>query len=471
MRPKAQPMSVVVLIWLTAIFEIGLRICRYNALCSALNRLLTTESRGSMQINQFFQSLPAEGIQIVLVLFLAFLIGLQREERKASESYYSFGGVRSYPLIALIGYSIALLTGRQILPQILGFLAVGGFLMLSYWHKLSTRDADEMPGVASELSGLVVYLVGALVYSNNFWIATTLTVASMLLLELKEALEGLSRRIAPHEILTFTKFLLLTAVILPILPNQPFGPFDINPFKTWLVVVAVSTVSYGSYLLMLATKGSGILLSAVLGGIYSSTATTVALAKRSTGEDHPNMFAGAMLLASAFMYLRLIILVAIFNWQLVRLLAVPFLLLAVAAGVTGLLWARRPDGSSEKLQRKHQHANPLELRAAFLFAALFLIILIFTKLGFSYMGNRGAYVLGAIIGFADVDPFIMSMTQTAGSTDQLSVIAGAILLAAASNNLAKGIYAFAFGSRSAGRQGLLLLILLAAAGLIPIFWV
>jgi uncharacterized membrane protein (DUF4010 family) len=423
-----------------------------------------------MQIEKLIQFLPAEGIKIVLVLFLAFLIGLEREERKVSESHYSFGGVRSFPLIGLISYCIALLSGQQILAEILGFLAVGGFLMLSYWHKLSTKQALAMPGIAAELSGLITYLVGSLVYHDYFWIATTLTVASMLLLELKEVLEGLTQRIAPHEILTFTKFLLLTAVILPILPNQPFGPFQINPFKTWLVVVAVSTVSYGSYLLLLATKGSGILLSAVLGGIYSSTATTVALAKRSTREEHPSLFAGATLLASAFMYLRITILVAIFNWQLMRLIALPFLFLALAAAAVGLLWARRPDGQPEKLQRQYQHENPLELRAAFFFAAIFLIILIATRYVFSYMGNRGAYVLGAVIGFADVDPFIMSLTQTAGLPAQLGVSAGAIVLAAASNNIAKGIYSYAFGSRRTGRQGLILLALLAAAGLIPLLW-
>jgi uncharacterized membrane protein (DUF4010 family) len=423
-----------------------------------------------MQIEKLIQFLPPEGIKIVLVLFLAFLIGLEREERKASESHYSFGGIRTFPLIGLISYSIALLAGRQILTEILGFLAVAGFLMLSYWHKLSTRQALAMPGIAAELSGLITYLVGSLVYHDYFWIATTLTVASMLLLELKEVLEGLTRRIAPHEILTFTKFLLLTAVILPILPNQPFGPFLINPFTTWLVVVAVSTVSYGSYLLLLATKGSGILLSAVLGGIYSSTATTVALAKRSTREERPHLFSGATLLASAFMYLRIVILVAIFNWQLMRLIALPFLFLALAAAAAGLLWARRPDGQMEKLQRQYQHENPLELRSAFFFAAIFLIILIATRFVFSYMGNRGTYVLGAVIGFADVDPFIMSVTQTAGSNAQLGTSASAIVLAAASNNIAKGIYSYAFGSRKTGRQGLILLVLLAAAGLIPLLW-
>ena len=423
-----------------------------------------------MQLEQFAQFLPAEGIKIILVLFLGFLIGLEREEHKASDSHYSFGGVRSFPLIALIGYAIALLAGRQLLPEILGLLVVGGFLMLSYWHKVSAHQGAEGPGVTSELSGLVTYLVGALICHDHFWIATTLTVASLLLLELKEVLEGLTQRIDGHEILTFTKFLLLTVVILPVLPNQDFGRFLINPFKTWLVVVAVSTVSYGSYLLLQVTRESGILLSAILGGIYSSTATTVALAKRSARENHPHLFAGAILLASAFMYLRITILVGIFSWPLLRLLAGPFLVLAVAAAMIGFFWSRRPDGSQEKLRRQYKHENPLELRAAFFFAGIFLVILIITRLAFSYMGNRGAYILGAVIGFADVDPFIMSMTQAAGATTQPVVGAGAILVAVASNNLAKGIYAYFFGNRRTGFQSLLLLALLAFAGLLPLLW-
>ena len=424
-----------------------------------------------MFFEQFTQFLPTEGVKILLTLFLGFLIGLEREERKASDPHYAFGGVRTFPLIALIGYAIALLAGDQLIPEILGFMVVGGFLMLSYWHKVNTQQASDKPGVTSELSGLITYLVGSLIFHDYFWIATTLTVASLLLLELKDALEGLTRRIDAHEILTFTKFLLLTTVILPVLPNRDFGPFLINPFKTWLVVVAVSTVSYGSYLLLQVTRESGVLLSAILGGIYSSTATTVALAKRSSREDsHPHLFAGAILLASAFMYLRITILVAIFNWKLLQLLAGPFLILAVAAAATGFLWSRRPNGQREILQRQYKHENPLELRSAFLFAGLFLAILILTKLAFSYMGNRGAYILGAMIGFADVDPFILSMTQSGKATTSLVVSAGAILIAVASNNLAKGIYAFSFGNRRTGVQSVLLLIVLALAGLIPLFW-
>jgi uncharacterized membrane protein (DUF4010 family) len=343
--------------------------------------------------------------------------------------------------------------------------------MLSYWHKVSTRQASDMPGFTSELSGLVTYLIGSLIFHDYFWIGATLTVICTLLLELKEVLEGLTRRIAPEEILTFTKFLLLTAVILPVLPNQPFGQFQINPFKTWLVVVAVSTVSYGSYLIMRAAKESGILLSAVLGGVYSSTVTTVALSKRSAHESHPHLFAGATLLASASMYLRLTILVGIFNRDLLNLLAVYFLALAAAAAIGGWLWSLRPDGPHEQLHRQFQQGNPLELRAAFFFAAIFLVILVITKLLFSRLGNSGAYVLGTVIGFADVDPFIMSMTQNAGSTTPLNIAAGAILLAAASNNVAKGIYAYVFSKRgAAGLQSLILLLMLALAGIIPILW-
>ena len=423
-----------------------------------------------MPFEQFLQFLPAEGIKIVLVLFLSFLIGLEREEHKTSHSHYSFGGVRTYPLIGLIGYAVALLGDRQLLPEILGFLVVGGFLMVSYWNKVRMYESGDMPGVTSELSGLVTYLVGVLVVRDYFWIATTLTVACVLLLELKEALEGLTKRIAPNEILTIAKFMLLTAVILPVLPNRDFGPFALNPFKIWLVVVAVCAISYTSYLLMRITKESGILLSAVLGGIYSSTATTVALAKRSVGEGHPRLFAGATLMASGFMYLRLTVLIGIFNWDLVKLLCVPFLILSAAAALTGYLWSRRVDDRPGKLHGKLEKNNPLELRAAFFFAGIFLVILVLTKLAFSYMGNSGAYILGAVMGVADVDPFVMSMTQANNFAGGLNVIAGSITIAAASNNAAKGIYAYIFGDRKAGRESLLLLLLLALVGLIPIIW-
>ena len=410
-----------------------------------------------------------EGVKILLVLFLSFLIGLEREEHRTAPDHYAFGGVRTFPLIGLIGYVVALLSGAQMVPVALGFLVVGGLLVVSYIHKLATEKTS---GVTTEVSALVTYLLGALVYHEHLWIATTITVLSMFLLELKVTLEGLTQRVPPAEIFTFTKFLLLTAVILPVVPHTSYTQFfEINPFKTWLVVVAVSTVSYGSYVLLKLTRGKqGVLLSALLGGAYSSTVTTVALAKRAATEHQPHLFSGGTLIASGMMYLRLALLLALFNRGLLHLLGVPFLLLAALAVIGGWLWSRIPDPVSQDITRKFEPKNPLELRAALLFAVLFIAMVIITHLAVTYLGAKGVYGLAAIMGLSDVDPFILGVTQSAGRDTPLVVAAVGIAIAAASNNVVKGFYAYGFSDRRTGRLSLSLLLMLALLGLTPLIW-
>ena len=415
-----------------------------------------------------YQWLPPEAVKIVLVLFLSFLIGLEREEHKAVAGHYAFGGVRTFPLIGLIGYSVAFLSGAQPLPLTLAFLVVGSFLLLSYWRKLSS---SETAGVTSEMSGLATFLIGALVYYDRFWIATALSVASLLLLELKVVLERLATRIPPEEILTFAKFLLLTGVILPILPRHEFGPFHLNPFKTWLVVVAVSTVSYGSYVIQRLTKQrGGAVLAAFLGGAYSSTVTTVVISRRAAREEHPHLFAGGILIASGVMYVRLVVLVALFNRHLVGMLAPAFLALAVLAIATGWFWSSRPEAMGSPIKREFEPKNPLELQAAFLFALLFLTMLVATQLALTHLGRAGVNTLAAIMGVTDVDPFIMGMTQAAGTLTPLNVAAAGVLIAAASNNLIKGIYAYSLADRKTGIQSLCFLAGLAALGVVPLVW-
>jgi uncharacterized membrane protein (DUF4010 family) len=277
--------------------------------------------------------------------------------------------------------------------------------------------------------------------------------------------------VAPAEIFTFAKFLLLSGVILPALPNQEFGPFHINPFKTWLVVVAISAISYASYVLQKVTKGhGGIVLAALLGGAYSSTVTTVVMAKRAKRENQPHLFAGGILIACGVMYLRLAALLALFNRQLMAVLLVPFLVLAGMALVFGWLWSRRADKSAGELQREADPKNPLEMLTAFMFAGLFLAMLVITQLAVTYLGKGGVDSLAAIMGVSDVDPFIMGLTQAAGTLTPVNVAAGAILIAAASNNVVKGIYAYSMADRTTGRQALIFLLGLAAAGLIPLIW-
>jgi uncharacterized membrane protein (DUF4010 family) len=411
--------------------------------------------------------LPPEGIKIVLVLSLSFLIGLERQERHAVErtGRVNFGGVRTFPLIGLVGYAMALLSGSGLMPVTVGFAVVAAFLLVSYQHKLQTIESA---GVTTEVSALVTYLVGALVSHGEFWIATTLAILSVLLLELKDLLESFSERLPGPEILAFTKFLLLTAVILPVLPNQTFGSFGFNPFKTWLIVVAASGISYGSYLLQKLEKAHGVLLSAVLGGLYSSTATTVILAKRARQQNMPNLYAGSILMAAGVMYLRLLLLLGLFNHDLLKRLALSFFLLGAAGLVSGWLWSRRQKAGDVGGEKDVAVKNPLELSAAFLFALLFVILLAATHYAILYFDRGGVYGLAALTGFTDIDPFVLGLTQARGTATPLGLAAGAIVVAASANNVAKGAYAFGFADRTTGRQALALLLALAALGLVPL---
>ena len=416
--------------------------------------------------NTLTQLIPKDAAQILLVLFLSFLIGLEREEQKATSEQYRFGGVRTFPLLGLLGYALCLFSGGSLLPPTVGFAVVGAFLWQSYRHKL---EGVLLAGMTTELSGLMTYVVGGLVARELYWIAITLTVLGVGLLELKTALEALAKRIAAEEILTFSKFLLLTAVILPIVPDQTFGTFGFNPFKTWLVVVAVSTISYSSYLLQRWTqKRGGLLLAALLGGAYSSTLTTLVLAKRAREQSRPHLYSGSMLVASGVMYLRLLALLGIFNRQLLQRLGWPFLLLATAAIAGGVLWMHLLDHGGRE-EQNFQPKNPLEIGAAFLFAGLFVAMLLITHLALLYLGRAGLFALAGVMGVTDVDPFILSLAESASTTTPVALAGGAIVIAAASNNLIKGIYAYGFADRRTGTQGLVLLGVLALVGLLPLF--
>jgi len=151
-------------------------------------------------------------------------------------------------------------------------------------------------------------------------------------------------------------------------------------------------------------------------------------------------------------------------------IARPFLALAGAAILCGLLWSRRPDAIRSQVKREYEPGNPLDIGAAFLFALLFLFMLIATQLAITYLGHAGVEILAAIMGVADVDPFTLSMTQSAGTLTPLQIAAKGVLIAAASNNLMKGIYSFSLADRPTGIQSLSLLGALAVAGLVPLFW-
>jgi uncharacterized membrane protein (DUF4010 family) len=255
-------------------------------------------------------------------------------------------------------------------------------------------------------------------------------------------------------------------------PDRDVTRFHVNPFKTWLVVVAVSGVSFASYGIQRLLKGrGGVLPSALLGGAYSSTVTTVVLARQAKAERRPNLFAGSILTASAMMYARLVLLLAFFNAALAGLLAPAFASLAVVGGAVGFFVSRRSEARIDPSPSPTREVkNPLELGAAFLFAAVFVVVLVLTDLAHRYLGHTGLYSLAVLMGITDVDPFILGLAQNAPAATPLELGARAIVIAAASNNVVKAIYAYCFADPVTGRRSAALLLALAALGLAPLAW-
>ena len=213
------------------------------------------------------------------------------------------------------------------------------------------------------------------------------------------------------------------------------------------------------------------MLSALLSGAYSSTVATVVLARRSRDHRRPNLFAGSILAASGVMYVRLLILIAFFNLTLARMLLPGFALGALAGVGGGWYVSRRADGAADSGAPEQPSLNPLELQAAFLFAAAFVAILVVTTLVRQYLGRTGLYSLAAMMGVTDVDPFILGLTQANATAISLPVAATAIIIAASSNNVVKAVYARSFGDRVTGRRSLLLLLGLAVVGLAGLAWI
>jgi uncharacterized membrane protein (DUF4010 family) len=409
-------------------------------------------------VDTLLAHLPPELAGFAVTLGLSLLIGFEREEQRPANSAGFFGGIRTFPMIGLAGFLLVKVFDSPI-PFAVGLLVLGLLLAVTHWASV---QADEL-GLTTEFAALLTFGLGAAASHEMYWLALCVGIVAVVLLHEKRGLEGLALRVPPKELRTLLRFLVLTAVILPAVPNQSYTTYAINPFKIWLVVVAVSGVSYASYLLQLRLGDRAMLVSGIVGGAYSSTVTTVVLARQSK-EHHrsPVVCAGAIVAATGVMYLRLWILVALFAPTLGGRLTIVFWILSSAALIVGSLLTRTGHEDLATGEEPTVPSNPLEIRSAVTFAGIFLAVLVGTRLVAQRFGGTGVLVMAAMMGAADVDPFILGITQQVGTTIPLETAALAVVLAAATNNLMKGVYAVIFGSRTTGRLSLALLSALGA---------
>jgi uncharacterized membrane protein (DUF4010 family) len=406
---------------------------------------------------------------LLLLLGLGFFFGLAFEEFHARSNQKRPGGIRSFPLLALMGALLYRLDTAHLVPLSVGLLALSVWLACYYWRHIEEADQEGFPnvGLMVPICNVLAYLLGPVVLSEPPWVAVGATVAAVLLLTARQELHGFARRLELPEIVNAGRFLLLAGFILPLLPDtQVTDLTPITPHQVWLAVVAVCTVSYASYLLQrYVAPADAPLLVALLGGLYSSTATTLVLARRARGEPGGQRQAETgIILATAVMYLRLLLIIAVFNralaWALApKLVGLSVLGLAMASGWYWMGGARsRDDGA------RAAPSNPLDLLTAATFAALFVVISIASAWATQRFGSAGVYALAAIVGVSDIDPFVLNLAQPESAQIALDVAVGAILVAASSNNVVKAVYAVVYSGGGVRTVPLAALVVLAACG-------
>jgi len=295
-------------------------------------------------------------------------------------------------------------------------------------------------------------------------------VALLLVTEMKNHFVSLSKKASEEEFITLAKFIAFAGVILPLLPEENISDqIAISPYHLWLAIVVVSGISYASYLLKkFVFPDSGIILTGVLGGIYSSTATTVILARQEKEGLAGAPTVSAIMIANGMMYLRILILAFIFNPEVALKLSIPFIVMfAVTYFLSRFASGKKAGTHSEITAEVAQPTgkNPLEFRTAAIFGLLFIIFALITDFVLKTYGSNGITGLALVVGITDIDPFLLNLLQQKAAISETTIVI-AIFNATNSNNLLKMIYAISLSSKNIRRNIILNFTFLIAAGLI-----
>ncbi len=397
-------------------------------------------------------------------LALGLLIGLERERSPAAKA-----GLRTFSLVALAGTLGALLSERTGAPWVLGagLIIMGGMMVASYFKDGDSND----PGTTTIAAVVVCYALGALVWFGMEQLAVTLAILTTALLYFKPELRGGARSLTRLDLVSILQFAVLSFVILPILPNKDYGPYNaLNPYQIWVMVVLISGLSLAGYAaLRIAGQRHGTLLTGLFGGIASSTATTLAFSRHSRDSaDMTGMAALIILLANWVVLIRLFVLVAVLQPGLLR----PILTLLGCGALAGLamlylFWRRLAEKPAmPTLEMK----NPTELRAAIGFGLLYAGVLFAAAWLADLVGNQGVYAVALVSGLTDVDAITLSSLRffSMGNLQGDQVIT-TVLLALLANIVFKSGLATGIGGAGLARQ-VLPGMAAVAAGLVLGWW-
>jgi uncharacterized membrane protein (DUF4010 family) len=393
-------------------------------------------------------------LSIALAALAGLLVGLEREQSapvdRTVESF--LGGARTFPLVSVAGALSMLLAravGVSVLVAVLAAISV--FLVVNYADDVR-RGADR--GITSEVAFLVTFLLGALAPAHDLIAPLSRRVLVVLgsavvvtaLLSSKPTLHPLMRRVSREDVVSVLKFLIVALVLVPWLPDHGYGPLEaVNPRTIgWmmLLVAGVSFVGYAATRLLGPERGLSV--TGLVGGLVSSTAVTLAMSSRAKGEPRVARPAAlAVVLASSIVFLRVLVIVWVVNPPLASALAVPMVAMACAGlAASGILYRRHgaPEAGTPVTFK-----NPVSLSSAFEFALLFAVVLVASKAASVYLGTAGVYAAAVAAGTADMDAIALSMAKLVPTQVTMSVGATAVVLAAATSTVVKGVMSVALG--------------------------
>lgn len=381
-------------------------------------------------------------IRMLVTAGIGFVLGLEREYSQYSENSEVFAGLRTFTLVALFGFLTAYL-GITFTYWIFiaGFLGVVAIVSISYWVTSNKGDI----GSTTEFAVIFTFLLGGLVLEGSINLSLALTVIILVLLSLKLTFKTIIGQLTQKELYAFVRFVVIALLILPFLPDNYFGPYNvINPREVGWIIVLVSGIGFVGYILMkfLGTD-RGILLTSILGGLVSSTLVTFTFSKKS--KETPQLsqnYAVGIFAAATIMVIRIFLLVFIFNKAMLVELIIPLIILLLTAFGVALFFYKRQYGKPVLID-KIVLGDPLNIKNAVFFGIFYMGILLLVSYANHTYGTKGIYVSSAISALTDIDAIAISVSKLGGTTMNILIAQNAILIAALSNTVVKiGIAVF-----------------------------
>ncbi|GAB6389630.1 MgtC/SapB family protein [Stutzerimonas marianensis] len=407
-------------------------------------------------------------LSLATALGVGLLIGTERSWSSRDNRDEELAGIRTFGLTGLFGGLAALMAGEYgVAAWIALFLALALLVVAGYVVE-SRYSADH--GMTTEVALLLTFLLGSLALAESRLLAASVAIVVALLLNLKARLHSALNRLSEAELGGALKLLFISVVLLPALPDQGFGPWQaFNPYTTWWMVVLIAGIGFAAYVaIRLFGTRHGLLVTALLGGIVSSTAMTITLARLDAKKLRPALAAG-LLATSALMFPRVLLEVGVVNRGLLPALLAPMLTAGLIYAAGALFYylraAQRPENPAEPPLK-----NPFELGPALRFAGLLVVILFLVEAGQRLLGDTGVYLVSLLSGLTDVDAITLSLSSSAHTDLSQSVAVRGIFLAALSNSLVKAGLILAIGGRALASLTLPFMLGGLLAGLV-VLWV